>query len=98
MGNLLSLKDGTVENITEPKDFADLVEDRFGYDAAQYMKCNFYADEEDPIRSLENVYWSLGDIENRIQFKKMESIETLKLITSLRSKIGRQLNDYLLKY
>ena len=68
MGNLLSLKDGTVENITEPKDFSDLVEDRLGYDAVQYMKCNFYAVDEDEVATtLEDIYESLIDFAEMLQ-------------------------------
>lgn len=94
MGTLMSLKDGSVENITDPKDFSDLVEERLGYEAAEYMKGNFYTADEDPINFIEDVYWTLTDIGNCIQYKKMENIEVLKLIVSLRSKIGRRLDEF----
>ena len=95
MGNLLSLKDGTVENITDPKDFADLVEDRLGYEAAQYMKCNFYAVDE-IVTTLEDVYESLIDFAEILQAEnsKIAFSDIENFVNRLISKVEKRISYF----
>ena len=88
MADVLSLKDGSVETLFEPKDFQYLVEKYMGYDAETYFR-TFEASLESNARCFNDLLESIKEAVNLLDEKRLNKTQMGKLL----SKMGKQINN-----
>ena len=95
MAEVLNLKDGSIETILSMDDFADLIEQKLGYDAKCYLQDiidgydeNEYTKEE--YAKLEADYMELQD-ENKNLKEEIEGLKNSDLVTNLKKDINQRL-------